>query len=757
MISSRINDLHIAILENQFDVICSYRGDVITRTSEIINTKLQDMTSDQIDDMNRIIDLSNILYNETSLDVIIDDDTYDILVERYKSLYNETPVGSMKGVRDGSSPISDTSTAPLDLMTKLDRDKYLYSDIIIPPNEKIVRRVPKVDMSYTQNNDSHLTVHDQLYPDLVGTLNKCKYVLAKDAPMDTNNEKVFELDYIAKHLKDGIYNIDRKLSFMLQLKFDGVSVVATIEGNKIIEARSRGDVESNKAADLTSILYGYVFDNAPTNLQGTIGVKFEAIMTYYDLARYNNETGSDYRNCRTAITSIFSKDNGRRYQKYITLVPLDMDTEREYVPLHQKVAFLNKHYANTIKSEAAICSGNYVSALYQTNRFLADADDLRDQSYFMYDGIVFTYLDEDIVDNLGRVGSINQYQMAIKFPADRKTTVFRGYTYTIGKDGRITPIINYDPITFMGTVHTKSSGHSYGRFKELNLKIGDVLNVDYVNDVMPYVYKVKTNNPNPPVEFTSTCPACNSKVAISTSGKSAYCTNADCIGRGIKRLAGFFESLNIKDFNESYLDRLGLSYVSDVYNMPVAELTRRFSSSVLADKFKRRLRDGIQDRFDYELVGALGFTSMGFSKWEKILRHIPLDKLCEIIDANPAEAVNTISNIRGIGSTTAITVVEEFPMFRKDIEFIRGLPHKQIAKSAIRKSVRFTGVRDSHFVDYLNSIGFDASGSAGLNKNTDILVVPYDGYTSSKTDKAKANDTMIISILDMKENASVYL
>ena len=50
-------------------------------------------------------------------------------------------------------------------------------------------------------------------------------------------------------------------------------------------------------------------------------------------------------------------------------------------------------------------------------------------------------------------------------------------------------MIYFDPIEFNGTIHKKASGHSYERFKDLALHYNDILEVSYVNDVMPYVTK----------------------------------------------------------------------------------------------------------------------------------------------------------------------------------------------------------------------------------------------------------------------------
>ena len=51
-------------------------------------------------------------------------------------------------------------------------------------------------------------------------------------------------------------------------------------------------------------------------------MKFEAIITKYDMIRLANETGKVYRNMRTAIAGIIGASNARDYLDYITLVPL---------------------------------------------------------------------------------------------------------------------------------------------------------------------------------------------------------------------------------------------------------------------------------------------------------------------------------------------------------------------------------------------------------------------------------------------------
>ena len=73
------------------------------------------------------------------------------------------------------------------------------------------------------------------------------------------------------------------------------------------------------------------------------------------------------------------------------------------------------------------------------------------------------------------------------------------------------------------------------------------------------------------------------------------------------------------------------------------------------------------------------------------------------------------------------------------------------------KSIRFTGFRDEELVEKLNAMGHDASGIAGLTKATDILLIPYEGFTSSKTAKAAKNGTQIVAVQQFKDNINKYL
>jgi NAD-dependent DNA ligase len=240
-----------------------------------------------------------------------------------------------------------------------------------------------------------------------------------------------------------------------------------------------------QAADLTPLLGGYIFKHARCMIgEKPIGVKFEAITTKGNLAIFNQMRGKDYKNCRTAIVGLFGASDAYQFRDLITLVPLALD--RNDLPSisnrMEEIEFLNNVFISHGEPlRYCYMSGTYQEIMYMIKAFWDEAKLSRDHLNFMYDGIVVSYLDEDIRETLGRKNYINKFSMAVKFDPLEVNTTFRGYTYEVGQNGQITPMIHYDPVYFLGTLHTKSTGSSLDRFKSLALKRGDLINVKYVN------------------------------------------------------------------------------------------------------------------------------------------------------------------------------------------------------------------------------------------------------------------------------------
>lgn len=731
------------------------------------------LTQNEIEDLKNIIMSCNILYNRTDMTVLpIEDGFYDLLLEKYKIYDPNFQVGSavvqFKNFIENDID-SQVATCPIKFIPKVERNEIrqvMYENIMRNP-EPSIRDFAISPIQFTSeaiSKRTHNTEHN--HPSLVGTLDKAKFVFVKDA-IDAGvendpNVKILERDFFADHISKGIYDPNRIINVVAELKYDGISVEADC-GLEVYSARTRGDTGIGVAADITPILKGYPFRHAGCMIgEKPIGVKFEAIITKSNLDIFNKLRGRDYKNCRTAIVGLFGSSDAYLFRDLITLIPLALD--RDDIPAitnrMEEIEFLNKVFVSH-REPLRYCymRGTVQEVLYQIKAFWDEAKIARDHLNFMYDGIVISYLDEDIRQKLGRKNYINKYSMAVKFDPLEKQTIFRGYTYEVGQNGQITPMIHYDPVEFLGTIHNKSTGSSYQRFNELGLKYGDFINVKYVNDVMPYVDRCECDhnrkNTNPVEQFINKCPVCGSDLVLSESNKTIICPNLECSGRTIQRMVNMFAKLNIKGFADATFAILNKSHLYQLFEFDEETLINKLGVADGISFFKSLIILMEEPIPDYIAIGSLGFTGIAHKKWQSILEHITIKDLYEKYKSNN---VTFLDNIPNIGTVTKQTIIQEFPFFEKDIECIT---HWKLINSfgklnTSKAQIRFTGIRNKQLSELLIKNGYDADDNSSVTKKTDILLVPYEGFSSTKINKVRP-DCKIIPIDEFINNMESYI
>lgn len=748
--------------------------------------------ADLLDALEDIITIGNITYEHCDTEILpIDNGLYDLLVEKLKRVdFNRyhpgaRPVYFNTNNNDFKHPLekNDDKIKPFIVMSDDDMVKYENSlfPSILDMNKPFDIKAYTIKPFYTEhtaeNISKRLRTVSHNYPNLVGTLDKCKFVLDAQAKevgaFDEDNVKILERDFFVPLLQRGIINNNTPFEIIGTLKYDGVSIEADVTDH-IISARTRGDTDYDVASDLTPIFEGYKFPNAK-ELDKSIGMKFEAIVLYEDLVRMNRIFGTNYINGRTAIIGILGSSDARKMRDFITLVPLQCDFGPD-IPIPSRIdelEFLNRYYTTKEYIRWVTISGTYVDVLFMIKKYVEEAEYFKSWSKFMYDGVVLEFSDPEIRRILGRKNSINQYAVAVKFNPLKRITTFTGYTYTIGQNGAVTPMIHYTPVEFLGSIHTKSTGSSYERFRKLNLYIGDQIEVTYVNDVMPYVtnldidYNRKNHcrDPRPEEEFPTTCPCCGSILKESTNGKTVYCTNINCPERTIQRLSNMLDKLEIKDFSTSSINQLNVTHFVDLMNMSVDDLAILGPTNSV--KFYNQIQTLKTDKLpDYRIIGSLGFTNIAAKKWKLIFSNISLMNfyILYITEAKLPEDTSflrdKIANIKGVGPVTADTILSEMPFFEKDIKYI--IDHNMYLESKIggnenKFQIRFSGFRDPTLSSVLNRFpNVDCDESGSVTRNTNILLVPYIGFSSTKVSKATKLGIPIVPVKEFLESPDKY-
>lgn len=785
------------LIENNNVLLALSNRDLLNRRIvELLN--IDKLTESEVEELREAIIIGNAIYNNSDDDMcIIEDGIWDMMVEKYRRY---TPDDSYPvGYRHLDIPKTQNDLLRQKIETKRlfskvsdeDRERLnsmIYREEIFDPNyylgaDAIVRR----DVMEKERITKRLTNISHSHPDLVGTFDKCKFVLNTQAEaagvLDDPRTRIMERDFFQPLIQRGLIDMNKELTMIATIKYDGVSVEADV-GDYVISARTRGDAIEDKASDITPILGGYRFPkmNNPWLNENPIGMKFEAIINNFNLAKFNEERGKDYVNCRTAMTGIIGSSDGYKYRDLITLVPISTDMKDDNGNPHDRlveIEFLNKYYTRDELLRYTVLRGTYTNLLFQIKKFVEEAEFARQFIPFMYDGVVFEFYDHDLREELGRDNAMDRYKCAIKFNPMTKTTIFRGYYFTIGQDGSITPMICYDPVEFFGTIHPNSSGHSYKRFKDLDLHVGDIINVTYRNDVITYVTKPDNehnhlNASKPYTEldsFPTHCPACGSEIRISESGKSAYCPNLDCPERSAQRMASTLAKLGIVNFGLETVKTVGATHIDQYFENAALEIIDEEDAD--HDIFKdlgpnnrielgRQLREILNSPiYDYKLYGALGFNNIGEKTFKLLFQHVKSDEFMPLLAEGKITADN-FPKIKGIGETTIKTLIEEAPYFSSDIfgfyVWFNPRPTVTYGMESTGKQIRFTGFRNRELEEQLNSMGHDCDGNAGVTTKTDILLIPHEGYTQgSKVAKAMKYGVQIISLQNFIDNMDQYL
>lgn len=722
-----------------------------------------------ITELGLIVQISNILYNDTDRSILpLDDGVYDLMIECYKKYNPQYQVGAVPIAFDQAAASTVNASKEFIIPIMIPDQDYVNDSFFI--NNENIGKLPPYDArlySPKVNEDAQEITKRNLntphmYPKLVGTLDKAKFVLDKEAidkgVYDQSNVFIFERDFLAKHLQAGLIDSKTPFTVVCELKYDGNSLEADVT-NEILSARTRGDTNNDVAGDMTPVFKGYQFPYAPEiPIEEAFGMKFEAIMSYQNLEKFAELKGIPYKNARVAINGIFGSSDAARYRDFITLVPLA--TSIEGIDRVTEIEFMNKYFQTGIYLQYAVITGTYNEVLFQVRKFVQEAEYIRPYMPFMYDGVVVSYIDEKIISALGRQNSVNKYSIAIKFNPLKKQSVFTGYTFTVGQNGVITPMVHYTPVEFYGAIHTKSTAHSYARFRDLALRDCDILDVEYVNDVMPYVSKPSNshndNNQSPLIEFPNVCPVCGAALIESASAKSVSCPNIKCPGRQIARMTNMLKKLNMKDFSDESLLAIKATSLKDIMNVSLAEAKAALGEANGMKFIERVCELSTLLISDYRIVGSIGFSDIAIETWRKILNKIPLSVIADTT-FDDFELIATLVQIKGIGKNTARTIAVERKEFYEDLLYVLSMPNVVSSfGEAAPKSIRFTGFRDRELEAYLKSLGYDADGDANVTKSTDILIVPEPGHTSSKTAKVGEN-TIIVDVEEFKSNMQKYL
>jgi len=592
--------------------------------------------------------------------------------------------------------------------------------------------------------------------------------------------KLFNLDELDEFIDDMTKLTPNESSkIALSLKFDGNSV--TIEYNPdgtVNKALTRG--RGGEGKDLTHVFKDRKinlpkwFKNSKELKEIPFAVKYEAIITYENYDKLCKETGEDYANPRSTISGILGRDNAKLFSKYITLVPLEFKLYgSDYSESPEIISdfFGNDNYFSKyleLYTAGKKALKTVIRDYY--NKVIEKRKDLP----FMIDGIVIEFMnDADILKGYTPLsdGSRPYFKKALKLPYLESTTKVTSIDFSYGDTGRITPVVHFEPVEFLGNIQTKQNLHNYKRFKELKLGKDSEILLTYRSDCLSYVNKIDSeeNSKITPFKFIEKCPICNRKLKIITNPKGeetfVECEWKDCSGKIVGRLENYLTKMNIKGIKTSTIEKLkdyGVENIEDLYRLNYEEISK---IQGLGKKSAELIKKSIESKeyYDYEILGSLSIRNTSLETTKIVCKAYTLPELINLYNNGSNNPNNNefnlkgfdnlydiIYNLEGFSSIQTKYFVYGFIDNLDTIKFLMSRGYKtlkeEIKNDGNSLNIVFTGFRDRELQDKLEKQGHSVKSSVSSKTN---LVITKDKHSNST--KIKAAREKGIEIISYQE------
>lgn len=542
---------------------------------------------------------------------------------------------------------------------------------------------------------------------------------------------------------------------VLSWKMDGLTIVLTYEKGELLKAVTRGngtvgEVITNNAR---------VFQNIPLRIpyQGRLVLRGEAIITYSDFERINasiEDVEARYKNPRNLCSGSVRQLNnevtaGRNVRFYafslVSAQGVDMRNSREY-----QLEWLRSQGFETV--EYRIVTGKtldeameYFEKAVQTNDFPSD-------------GLVALYDDIAYGDSLGSTAKFPRNSFAFKWADEIRETRLVKMEWSPSRTGLINPVAVFEPVELEGTTVSRASVHNVSILKELELGIGDILQVYKANMIIPQIADNLTRSGNLPIP--DTCPACGQEARIRRENdvEALYCMNPGCEAKRIKSFTLFVsrDALNIDGLSEATLEKfIGRGFIHDFGD--IFEIEKHRDEIVEMEGFGEKSFENLKKSLENarettlaRVIYGLGIANIGLANAKVICRHFGDD--LEKIRSAPAEE---IADIEGIGPVIAGNLAEYFASEENNRRLDHLLSHLKLIKEEPAGEQIFAGMNivitgsvekfanRSEAKAFIESLGGRVTGS--VTGKTSYLINNDVTSGSSKNKKARELGIPILS------------
>ncbi|WP_243426165.1 NAD-dependent DNA ligase LigA [Mordavella massiliensis] len=534
---------------------------------------------------------------------------------------------------------------------------------------------------------------------------------------------------------------------VMSWKMDGLTIVLTYRDGELAKAVTRGNGEVGEVITANA----RVFKNIPLKIpyKGELILRGEAVIGYRDFERINEEipdADAKYKNprnlCSGSVRQLSSEVTAKRNVRFyafslVRAEDVDFRNSRAY-----QLDWLAGQGFEVVEHVTAAPSAIEAEVIKFSERIA--------QNDFPSDGLVLIYDDIRYGESLGRTAKFPRDSYAFKWADETRQTVLRQIEWSPSRTGLINPVAIFDPVELEGTTVSRASVHNVSIMEELQLGIGDTIEVYKANMIIPQIARNLTCSGN--LEIPAQCPVCGGATRIQQDGsaKTLCCTNPACQAKQIKAYALFVsrDAMNIEGLSEATLEKfIARGFIRDYDDL--FHLDRHREEICKMEGFGEKSYGNLTASVDRarqttlpRLLYSLGIAGIGLANAKVICRETKAEP-----EALPDLTEEELDQVPGVGDVIARAYVEYFRDESHRETYRKLLGEVQIEKEdqgeggpLEGKTFVITGSVE-HFANrsemkaFIESRGGKVTGS--VTSKTDFLINNDAASTSSKNKKAK--------------------
>ncbi|MFT2204739.1 NAD-dependent DNA ligase LigA [Staphylococcus chromogenes] len=549
-----------------------------------------------------------------------------------------------------------------------------------------------------------------------------------------------------------------EVSYMCELKIDGLAVSLKYENGRLVQGLTRGDGTTGE--DITENLK--TIHAIPLTLKQPISfeVRGEAYMPRKSFMKLNEEKEKNgeapFANPRNAAAGSLRQLDPKlaaARKLDIFLYSINDFTELDATSQSEALTELDELGFKT-NSERIIAK-----TIDDVLDYIAHWTTSRDALSYDIDGIVIKVNAIEHQEEMGFTQKSPRWAIAYKFPAEEVVTTLLDIELSIGRTGVVTPTAVLEPVHVAGTTVSRASLHNEDLIHERDIRIGDEVIVKKAGDIIPEVVRVILDRRPENTEkyhMPTHCPSCGHELVRIEGEVALRCINPKCQAQLIEGLKHFvsrqamnIDGLGTKIIEQMYSHEL-IKDVADIFYLKKEDLLplERMGEKKV-DNLMQAIENAKSQSLEHLLFG-LGIRHLGVKasrvlaeKYETMdrLMQVTENELVEIYDVGEKLAQSFVTYM---GNEDIRTLIDKLKTQQVNMNYtgqktsqIEGHPEFQ------GKTIVLTGKLEqmtrNEASEWLQRQG--AKVTSSVTKSTDLVIAGKDA--GSKLTKATSLGTTI--------------